>query len=250
MDSLSNIRTITNSALSKLKMYGYSQKDYVWLENIAVRFFRNKLLTTSATSVVWDNFAVGMASRTWSFPPSYVSLVGIFYKVDNSDVIIPLAINTSANLADDPSVCAPDPAPALNTPLSGIFGGWIWPTAYQGTTIYSSPGGYAENYYIYDIERQCIRFRTTVPVGKAIIAWKSNGRNVSGDTLVQNAYVDATENYLMWQALLLSPSWKNMSGEFKEIYLASMWDANTVAKAPTDQEIKDAIYRSSGFTLR
>lgn len=251
MDSVSNISNIVNSALSKMKFYGYGQKDYAWLENIAIRFYQDKLRGFNMPSIRVEKFPVTLATRVWTFPSDFMAYTKIAYKLHGTNGISVLGLNTDMNISGDIASCA-EPTPTTGS-SNGVFfadGGWGYGQFNYATPYYAMGGGFADNYYRPDFEHGCIRFLDALPVGDAFIEYLSTGKDVSGETLVPPAYRGAFEDYLSWQCCLRKPALLNIAPVFEKDFRASMWDSNILAKGMTTQEMMDIIWKASGFTLR
>lgn len=244
-EPVNNIQRVVLDAISDLKFYGATMKDYRWLENIAVKFYRTKLRGFNMPSLVSVEVGVDNATRIWAFPADFIRYTKIAYR--HNGRLWTLGYDNSLDLSEVPEPCGDSIDDATIEPRGGF---WFAPYITGGRTYYATGGGFNVNYYRPNYEKGYIQFSESLPVGRAVIEYLSAGRQVDGYTLVPIAYEYAFNRYLKWQYCDLNPRWKAAAGGFRQEYEGAMWDANILSKAPTQQELLDEIYRSCGFRLR
>ncbi len=244
-EPVNNIQRIVLNVIESMRDYGITTARYAWLENEAVRFYRNKLRGYNMPSLVSVNVNVDYATRLWAFPSDYIQYTRVAY--NSNGFLVTLGRNDNINLSNGPAVCA-TPINQLTTPP--VSGFWLAPLWGTSLPLYSSGGGFAANYYRVNEADGYIQFSETLTPGRAVVEYLSTGRGINGYTLVPVVYEYAFDKYLKWQLCLLSKDLVKLSPAFEQDYRDSLWDANIIKKAPTTREMMDVIYQTCGFKLR
>lgn len=244
-EPVNNIQRICLNVIESMKDYGITTSRYVWLENEAVRFYRTKLRGYNMPSLVSVNVNVDQQTRIWSFPGDYIQYTRVAY--NHNGFLVTLGRNDDINFSNGPELCETPIEQLTIPPISGYYLAPLWGT---NVTLYSSGGGFSENYYRVNEDKGYIQFSESLNPGKAVVEYLSAGRGVNGYTLVPIAYEYAFDKYLKWQLCLLTKNLVKLSPAFEEDYRNSLWDANILKKAPTTKEMMDVIYQTCGFKLR
>jgi len=242
------VKTIHNlvlSTISRTKNMGVTNSDYLWLLEIAISFYQERLRGFEMPSVVSEEIEVNLANRVWAIPADFIAISRVAYSEKGR--LWDLTADNTINLLDSPGVC--DTPVYTQEDQSGFFLPGYW---YASYTRYGEGGGKNINYYRIDHENRRIVFSESIPPGRGVVEYLSSGKNVNEHTYIPLPYVDAFRNYLVWQVHEYSDSpmlyqrAKDRERQFRE----SMWDSNILAKAPTLRELLDELYKGSGLNLR
>lgn len=251
---VSNIRNICTSVLNQMKEYGIGQKDYPWLENIFIRFYSDRLRGFHMPSVKTIKYPVDLATRIWTFPPDCIVYTKFAYRCSGSQSTHILGLNPDMDISEPLPICTTDIEYAPQSAYGYYFSGDGGNNANYEQPLYATGGGFAQNYYRVDDERNCVRFFENLPVGMAFMEYLSAGVNVCGDTIVPLGYRAASEAWLIVRVCQLKPSVMRLAApvyrDLKDDAKIQMWDSNTLMKGLTEQELRDTCYRACGFTLR
>jgi len=239
-----NIQSLVLSTISRTKNLGISSSDYMWLLEIAISFYQEKLRGFEMPSLVSEPIEINLANRVWPMPADFIAISRVAYA--HGGRLWDLTVDNTIDLNDVPGVC--EPAKTSDTG-DGYFMPGYW---YASYVRYGEGGGKNVNYYRVDHENRRILFSESIPVGRGVVEYLSAGKNVSEFTFIPLPYVDAFRNYLIWQIHEHSDIDKAYarSKDKERQYRDSMWDSNILAKSPTLRELLDELYKGSGLNLR
>lgn len=242
------VKTIHNlvlSTISRNRNMGISSSDYMWLLEIAISFYQERLRGFEMPSVVTDEVDINLANKVWAMPADLIAISRVAYL--HNGRLWDLTVDNNININDPVSICE---SPVYDQSNSND---WVIPGFWYATfTRYGEGGGKNINYYRVDHENRRVIFSESVPLGMGIVEYLSAGKNVNEHTYIPLPYVDAFRNYLVWQIHensdnpMLYQRSKDKERQFRE----SMWDSNILAKAPTVRELLDELYKASGLNLR
>lgn len=240
-----SIHNLVLSTISRNRNMGISNSDYMWLLEIAISFYQEKLRGFEMPSVVSEEVDINLANKVWAMPPDFIAISRVAY-LENGR-LWDLTLDNNINIDNPVTLCE---APVYDQSASND---WVLPGFWYATfTRYGEGGGKNVNYYRIDYENRRVIFSESVPVGKGVVEYLSAGKNVNEHTYIPLPYVDAFRNYLVWQIHensekpMLYQRSKDKERQFRE----SMWDSNILAKAPTLRELLDELYKASGLNLR
>jgi hypothetical protein len=118
------------------------------------------------------------------------------------------------------------------------------------TAAYSSGGGFNDSYYRVDEQLGIIQFLGAVPRGgKLVLEYLSNNIDANEFTLVPTIWIDSLRYFLMWRLCEFKPTKYKMLSNPQMLYEYAK-DAAQTAGGVTPEEILDAYWSGSGFTLR
>jgi hypothetical protein len=248
------VKNIEYVVLSALNRMGLDMQEYDRFEQIGIEWY-TELARTSTTypSVEVTRFVVDNGSRIFSMPSDMitVSKVGIkrgerFWTLTRVDNLYTL---------DDTKVCAPvkDEQQSPDNVTGTWFMGHSWGGQYFPPR-FTAGGGYNYAYYQVDSAQRQIRFSMNaehLPNGEVWIEYISAGRNVTGKTVVNPAFIEPFRKYMIWQVAAFhdNPKFYNNQQDLERQYHDAMYNA-AGSIAPTTDEILDALWAVSGFTLR
>lgn len=244
MDAEKTIGNIVYSTINRFKNFGVSTSDYMDYLEIATTAYQEIFRGFEMPSVETVEMQINLAQRVWAFPNDFIALGRVAYR-DGKRLWL-LTRNDLLDLTQEPTPCE---APTnYQTNSNQNYSPYYW----GGATTYGEGGGKNINYYRVDYARRRVIFSESVPTSKGVIEYLSAGKNVNADTFIPLAYVNTFRNLLQWKVSELSDNQmlRSMAKDYERQYQTTLWDANILAKSPTEQEITDSLYSASGFSLR
>lgn len=245
MDAVKDIRNVVLSAISRLRNHGISSSDYMFVLEIAISSYQEKLRGFEMPSLVSAEIEINLANRVWAIPSDFIALSRVSYRDGKN--LWDLTYDGRLDLTQAPTPCeSPTPSELLPNDYF-IPNFYLW-----NYTAYGEGGGKNVNYYRIDHERRRILFAESIPVGTGVIEYLSAGKGVNETTFVPLPYVDAFRSLIMWKVCELSdkPNVYSLGKDFQSQYQSSLWDANILAKSPSVREILDSLYAGSGVNYR
>ena len=241
---IKNIHNLVLSTISRTRNMGVTNSDYMWLLEIAVSFYQERLRGFEMPSVVSEEIEVNLANRVWAMPADFIAISRVAYQKDGK--LWDLTVDNNISISDAPELCE-NPDYSNGNSIYLLPGYW-----YDSYTQYGQGGGHNVNYYRIDHENRRIIFSESIPVGVGVVEYLSSGKNVNQHTYIPLPYVDAFRNYLIWQVHEHSdnPMVYQRSKDKERQFRDSMWDSNILAKSPTLTELLDELYKGSGLNFR
>lgn len=239
-----NIKYFVLSTISQLKKYGVTTSDYLWLLEIATTYFSEELRAFNAPSLESVKMPVNLANRVWAFPSDFLALSRVAYT--DGKRLWDLTVDNSLDFTSEPEPCE-EPNYEYGTITINPY--WYYNAAWLG---YGRKGANNVNYYRVDFSKRQIIFKDSVPSGVGVIEYISAGKDIGENTLVPLGYASSFRKYVMWKALELSADSKGLSlaKDFERQYRETLWDSNILVKAPSPQEMTDAINWGTSFNLK
>lgn len=247
------VKNIEYVVLSAFNRMGLSMDDYDRYEQIGIEWYTELArASTHYPSVQVTRFIVDNGSRIFSMPSDMITVAKVAIK--RGDRLWTLTRVDQLYTFDDTQVCATETNDEENGGGGGHwFSGHNWGGQYFPPN-FSGGGGYNYAYYTVDNSNRQIRFSMNsqhLPNGEVWIEYISAGRNVTGFTAVHPAYIEPFRKYMIWQisAFHDNPKYYNNQQDYERQYHEAMYNA-AGSIAPTTDEILDALWQVSGFTLR
>lgn len=243
-----NIKYLVLSTINRLKKMGVDTSDYVWLLQIAIEFYSEKLRGFNMPSLVSEEIPVNLQNRIWAFPADLMAVSRLAYRSGDGR-LWELSPDPNMDLSREIEACG---VPEYNNEATGaIWNSAFWASGFSGT-MYASRGNINTNYYRIDYDKRRVVFSEGVPVGTGVVEYLSAGKDVGENTIIPLPYVDAFRKYLIWQACENSPMplHQNMSKDKERQYNESMYDAKTLGMSEGIRELLYNLYEESGFSLR
>lgn len=246
-EPIKNIRYAVLSAIEDLKFDGLSPEEhYEWLKQIAIRGFQHVFRGSNMPSLKSVVMPVNGNSRIWAYPPDYIRYTKIAFKAGNR--LYTMTVDPTIMLVDDGATCnQTDEEGNIVNAGNGGYWFWGWDGAY--TPAYAAGGGFNFNYYREDTDNGWIKFAEELPQGEVVVEYLSTGSGVNELTLVPLSYMNAFVLFLQWQACLKTRTLKQLAPTYEQQFNDALWDANILAKAPTQDEIRDMVNMGSGLTI-
>jgi hypothetical protein len=240
-----NIKYLVLSTISRLKKMAVDTADYVWLLEIAMTFYSEKLRGFNMPTIEAVEIPVNLQNRVWAFPSDFLAISRVAYKRDGH--LWDLTVDTSIDFTEAPTPCE---QPEYNTDNHIYVNPYIY-GGYAGHN-YGMRGALNVNYYRINWSKRQIIFHNIIPVGTGVVEYISAGKDICETTLVPLPYVDAFRKYLIWQAFEYSGDDKLMrqSKDKERQFNDAMWDSNSLAKGGTIREYIDAINEGTSFNLK
>jgi hypothetical protein len=243
---IKSIQYVVISALNRLGLDTASHYD--WLEQICLEHFSEIIGVTTTPKIEMAEFNVGNGSRVWGMPSDYIRHSRIMYRVRN----LFYTLTRVHNLAIEPEACE-----VFENDDS--VGGILEPYTYFGNNFFgpsfTAQGGVNRGYYQIDESAREIKFSLNgreLPNGTAYIEYLSTGKPC-GSTLVRPAFIEPMRNYLIWMCYEYGHMTKldvNFAKDKERQYHETLYNHTTAEGALTVSEILDAVWGSSGFSLR
>lgn len=242
MAAVKNLKYVVTSALFRMGKPA-TGREYTWLEQVAIDYLSEVAPMDGNVSLKVVYATLGDGSRVFTLPPDAVRLSRVALKVGNRV----WTLTMDRNLAIPPEFFSCDEQSTNSNNQEYWSMGPYW--NYINYPQYGQGGGRNVNYY--RVEGRNVFFDNNIPNGNLIIEYLGNGSEISGDTLLDAAYIETFRLYLISQYYLYKGTREEKS-MYKEIavqYEAAKWEANIIAKAPRIAEIIDAMAQSSEFNL-
>jgi hypothetical protein len=134
------------------------------------------------------------------------------------------------------------------------FGVWFSPFYSRGVyfgALYAVGGGFNDAYYRINEEKRLIQINGQVPRGgELILEYLSDNSDADENFIIDKAFIPVVRWWLIWKACEKFPKkYKVSYSNPREEFEFSKMEAAMV-KGSTPEEILDAYWEGSGFTLR
>jgi hypothetical protein len=242
---IKNIDYICHTVVDE--MAGGDLSDINFLRRSAVRCISEELAGNTAYPCIRTTMLQLNSLNQVALPHDYIRYTKIGYKLGSQ--IYTLTLDQKMYFNVNPPVCN-----TVKDAQSSNFGVWFAPFYYGGLyygALYATGGGFNDAYYRVNEEKRVIQLNGQIPTGgEIIIEYLSDQSDSDENFLVDKAYIKVVRSYLIWKLCEKYPyKYKLLYSNPKvEFEIAKMDAANM--KGNTPDEILDAYWESSGFTLR
>lgn len=247
MEEQGVIKNVSYVCKSVIDEMGGDLSDMLWLMRRSYQWISEVMPAYTAYPSIKQVRLDLKSINQCALPIDYVRYTKIAVDLDGK--LWTLGLDTSITLPTNLGNCETH----TNT-QEGTAGIWFSPY-YAGSNyynaIYASGGGFNDAYYRVDEVNRLIQILGNVPRGgKLVMEYVSNNVDANEYTLVPNLWIEPMRWWLMWKLCDNKPKkYRLVLTNPKMQYDIARMEAQA-ASVPTPEEILDAYWAGSGFTLR
>jgi hypothetical protein len=243
------IKNVSYVCMSVIDEMGGDISDMLWLMRRAYSWLSDTMPAKSAyPSIRQIRIDVNSVNQA-ALPPDFVRYTKI--AIDLGGKLWTLGLDNSITLPTNIARCTPDQDISNQDSSTGV---WFSPFYGGGRyfgAVYSVGGGFNDAYYRINQENNCIQFLGAVPRGgKLVMEYISNNVDANEFTLVPTVWIDAMRWWLIYKLCDTKPKKYSLGITNPKVEYEIAKAEAQCADGPTMEEILDAYWSGSGFTLR
>lgn len=249
MEEQGVIKNVSYVCKSVIDEMGGDLSDMLWLMRRSYQWLSEVMPAKSAFPSVKQVRLDVRSIGTVALPDDYVRYTKI--AVDLGGKLWTLGLDNSITLNTNLGSCSTTEDITNQNQETGV---WLSPYFMGGryyNAIYSTGGGFNDSYYRVDEVNRLIQFLGPVPRGgKLVLEYISNNVDANEFTLIPALWIEPLRYFLMWRLCEFKPKKYRLTlSNPYALYESARAEAQTAA-GPTPEEILDAYWSGSGFTLR
>lgn len=249
MEEQGVIKNVSYVCKSVIDEMGGDVSDMLWLMRRAYQWLTDVApAKTAYPNIRQTRLNLSSISQA-ALPKDYVRYTKI--AIDLGGKLWTLGLDNTITLPTNLARCEPEtPITSQNSGFGVWFSPYFTNQTYFGP-VYSSGGGFNDAYYRIDQENNFIQFLGRIPRGgQIVLEYISDNSDANEFTLVPTIWIEPLRYFLMWRLCEFKPKkYRMVISNPKMEYEIAKADAQW-ASGPTMEEILDAYWAGSGFTLR
>jgi hypothetical protein len=229
------------------ELAGGDISDINFLRRSAVRCISEVLSANTAYPCIRTTVLQLNTLNQVKLPADYIRYTKVAYKMGTQ--LYTLTLDNKMAFNFNPPVCE-----NVQQAAESGFGIWFAPFYNRGVyygALYSLGGGFNDAYYRVNEEKGLIQINGKVPRGgEIVLEYLSDNSDADENFLVDKAYIPVIRWWLIWKACEKFPKkYKMLYSNPRDEFEIAKTDAAMI-KGPTPDEVLDAYWAGSGFTLR